>query len=280
METILLLLLLTFSISICAEKPNREKILTEGKLLYRLEKGAWYGTDNFFSNFEHKKNLLGGYLSYETKDGYINTLFYNKNNPEEILVRYKFDKIPQQSPISIDSIDNKAKPIEKDLIALRNDVWNRIVSNEDSLFLFYPNTSFNIIPLITNNEKKVYVLTAPQTTGVELIGNDYLLTYDKKNKLKDKKRLHNSLIELAYISKDKEKSITATVHPHVLSEFIDPTDICTLLLYREFVEWKQHLVISKDYISIFLMDQEQLLIMTLDKWEKLNKSPKKNDLKL
>lgn len=34
------------------------KILEEGKLLFRLEKDSWYGTDYFLENFPIKKTQL------------------------------------------------------------------------------------------------------------------------------------------------------------------------------------------------------------------------------
>lgn len=270
MKTIIFTLVFAFSISLCGQNYDSKKILAEGKLLYRLEKGSWYGTDNFMENFAHKKEHIGGYLSYEAKGGYINTIFYDRNNPDNILARYKFDKTPQRDPISVDTLNSTASQMEKDLIAIRNDTQSRMVNNEDSLFVFYQNTQPNLIPVITKKEKKVYVITGSTTHGKVLLGNDYLLTYDQYNNLTDTKRLHNSLIELPYGSGDKVKPMAITMHSHVVSDVIDPTDICTMLLYREFVEWNQHIVVSKDYVSIFILDQERLEIMTFDEWEKFN----------
>lgn len=274
MRTLVSILLLFLNLYSFAGKPDSNKILAEGKLLYRLEKGSWYGTDNFLKNLPHKQEKIGGYLSYEDEEGYINTIFYKRDSINEILARYKFDKTPQQRPLSVDTINTEATKIEQELITLRQDASKRIYSGEDDFFKFYENTSLNLIPIITNKERKVYVLTGPRYNGYVLIGNDYLLTYDKKNKFKKRERIHNSLIQLPYKAENDDNPMVVTVHSHVISDVIDPTDICTLLLYRDFVEWKQHYVFSKKYVSIFDLDKEELIIMTTKAWDKISEHQK------
>ena len=60
----IILLITTSALQATAQKPDSEAILQEGKLLYRLEKAAWYSTDHFLANFQDKRNSIGGYLSY------------------------------------------------------------------------------------------------------------------------------------------------------------------------------------------------------------------------
>jgi len=54
--------------------------------------------------------------------------------------------------------------------------------------------------------KKVYVLTGPQQNGVVIFGNDYLLTFDKNNKLTLKKQLHRNIISIKFGGKKKRES--------------------------------------------------------------------------
>jgi hypothetical protein len=82
--------------------------------------------------------------------------------------------------------------------------------------------------VITHDERKVYSITGPQASGVVLIGNDYLFKYDCDNKFISKEKIHNSLIELP-AKMDSDQEAVATMHSHVISDIIDPTDICTLL---------------------------------------------------
>ncbi|MFW5804614.1 MAG: hypothetical protein ACOCWG_05235 [bacterium] len=267
------LILIAFCISLITNGQDSDEILAEGKLLYRLEKASWKGTDDFLSRFPDKRNLIGGYLSYESDSHKIANIFFSSVNNDSLLVRYLFDSIPD-SPLQIDTINLKITEHEKDLIEIRQDAIQRISNNSDNFFTFYKNTSLNPIPLITNKEKRVFILTGPQISNVVIIGNDYLLEYDKQNKLKDKIQIHQSLLQYPYKSDDPENKLESTYHSHVVSEYINSTDICTLLLYKDYVEWKQHYVMSKKYVSIFDMEKENLVIITKKAWDKINKHQK------
>ena len=252
---------------------TKEEILEEGKLLYRLEKASWYGTDVLLESFPHKMDV-GGYLSYVNEKNQVVNIFWKRNEPSHILVRFEFDSLPQKNPIRIDTLNHIATQKEKDLIAIRLDANQRISKNEDSFFTFYKNTSFNLIPLIHKGEKKVFILTGPKGSNVVIIGNDYLLTYNKKNKLVQKEKLHNSMLQYPWKS---DEGITFTFHSHILSDLITSTDICTLLLYKDFVEWKQHYVISEKYVSIFDLEKEILAVMTKEAWEKISGNKKEKE---
>ncbi|MGS2761209.1 hypothetical protein [Sinomicrobium sp. M5D2P9] len=269
-----LICLTLYSVITFAQNKETDKILEEGKLLYRLEKGSWYGTDDMLARFSTKKDSIGGYLSYETSDNKINTIFFSRFNPNKILIRYQFNNIPKPEPINIDTLHQDATKLEKDLIAIRQDAGNRTMKNADSFFSFYENTSLNIIPVINADEKKVFVLTGPQISGVVIIGNDYILNYDKNNNFRNKSKIHNSLLQFPYKSENEKNSLKTTYHSHIITEYISSTDICTFLLYRDYVEWKQHIVISKKEVSIFDLENETLVTMKKKNWEKMSNNKK------
>lgn len=268
MKKIIVVISVLVSTTICAQNKKTNKILNEGKKMFRLEKGSWYGTDHFLENFPEKRNSIGGYVSYETKENKINTIFFSRENPDEILVRYHFNTLPQPKPVAVDTLNHNATETEKDLISLYLNAGKTVNKNDDDFFSFYENTSFNFIPMINGNEKKVFILTGSQTGGFVIIGNDYLLTYNRKNILKKKSKIHNSILHFPYSSED-ENIIESTFHSHVLSDYITSTDICTLLLYKDFIEWKQHIVISKKEVSIFNIENEQLVTMKRKDWDKI-----------
>lgn len=269
----LILLLFLFSATI-ASSQNKEtnKILEEGKLLFRLEKGSWYGTDDVLARFKNKKDSIGGYLSYETDFHQINTIFFSRYNSDEILVRYTFDSLPTVEPLKIDTTNNIASALEKSLILISQDARDRASSNEDKFFSFYENAALNFIPIIKEKEKSVFVLTGPQVGGVVLIGNDYKLSYNKKNELEKKIKIHNSILQFPYNSGDKANKTIETYHSHIVTEYISSTDICTLLLYKNYVEWNKHIVIGKKEVSIFDMEKEELFTMKRKAWEKIAKN--------
>lgn len=272
MKSIIALILIFFSFTFYSFGQEPAQILSEGKKLYHLEMASWYGTDYFLEKFPHKKNDIGGYVSYELDNQVVN-IFFDKVDNNRILVRIYFAASPGKMPVSVDTVNNTASLLETELISMRLDALNRIVSNSDGFFSVYENTSFNPIPIISKNERKVYVLTAPHANGVVLLGNDYLLTYDQKIKLKKKKKIHNSLIELPFKDEHGNEAIT-TIHSHVNSKYMDPTDICTLLLYKDYVKWKQHYVMGKKYVSIFDMEKETLAVLTLKAWKKISQQGK------
>jgi hypothetical protein len=247
-----------------------EKILKEGKLLYRLEKASWNGTDDFLERFPSMRDSIGGYLSYVDENNYVINLFFKKDNIFRILIRYQFDSLPQTNPISIDSLNHIATSSEIDLITIRQDAIEKISNNSDNFFTFYENTSLNPIPLIDKEGRKVFILTGPQISNLVVIGNDYLLTYDKKNQFIKKEKIHQSMLQYSYRSDKPENKMESTYHSHILSDCISSTDICTLLLYKDFVEWKKHYVMSNKYVSIFDLEKEQLVILTKKAWDKIN----------
>lgn len=266
----LILILFHFSYYSFGQKP--EQILNEGKKLYRLEKASWHGTDYFLKKFPHKRNEIGGYLSYESDNQVVN-IFFDRIDNYQILARIYFESSPNPIPVSVDTVNNRANQLETELISMRQDALSRINSNSDGFFSFYKNTSLNTIPIISKKERKVYILTATTENRIVLLGNDYLLTYGNKTKLKEKKIIHNSLIEFPIKDEHGNAAIT-TIHSHVNSEYIDPTDICTLLLYKDYVKWKQHYVVGKKYVSVFDLENETLAILPLEAWMKMTQQEK------
>lgn len=268
MIKIILFLLIFLSVSLLAleKKPEADAILKEGMLLYRLEKASWFGTDDFMEHF--KPDSLGGYLSYETENHLINTIFYNRFDRNKIIARYQFDSIPKKKPLSIDKIHSFPTPKESYLIKLREDAVQSFAEDKEGFYKLYKNTSFNMIPIITDSIRKVIILTAPQSGTDVLLGNDYILEFDDTYKLVKKDKIHEALIKLPFKSKEK---IEATVHTHVLSDFISSTDICTLMLYRDFLEWNTHYVMSQKFVSVFYLKIEKLDIFTKEEWEFVKK---------
>jgi proteasome lid subunit RPN8/RPN11 len=275
MNKIILGLLALSGTFLNAQQNESEKILAEGKLLFRLEKGSWYATDDMLSRFKSKKDSVGGYLSYETAANKINTIFFDRFDEGKILIRYQFDSMPEPKPIKIDLLTQKATALEKSLIAIRQDAKVRAYSNKDNFFRFYENTAFNFIPVINKDGRNVYVLTGPQGSGEVLIGNDYKLYYNEKNEFVKEEKIHNSLLRFPYTSGDKKNPAVTTYHSHVVTPYISSTDICTLLLYKDYVEWKQHLVVSQKDVSIFNLEKESLVTMKIKDWKKKNRKKNK-----
>lgn len=113
-------------------------------------------------------------------------------------------------------------------------------------------------------------------TGVVVFGNDYLIEFDKKNNIKKKKALHANIIPIDFTDNSEE---TTTYHNHIkeTGDLITATDICTLMLYGPYTHWQQHYVISEKNISIWDCKKDQLLVLTREAWDRINKHQNEKD---
>jgi len=281
MNRIFTILLSIVALSVCAQKNPTEKaqpIVEEGKLLYRSEMASWYGTDLFLENYKDRENI-GGYFSY-TEDDISKCIFFSKAENPMVLGTISFDKTYNIKTAKTDMSERKFTINENDLYIIRKTALSEI--NSDTLFKTYINTNLNLIPLINGNEKKVYVLTGPQQNGVVIFGNDYLLTFDKDNKLILKKQLHKNIIPIYYGGEqEKDMQVEGAMHTHLpeTGDFITATDICTLMLYEKFAKWKTYNVISKKYLNIWNCETDQLTVISMDAVNKIDKDQEKRKKK-
>jgi len=270
----LLLILLTFiSLNSFGKndlKTQTQPIVDEGKRLYKSEMASWYGTDLFLE--KHKdRTTIGGYFSY-TIDEISKCIFFSKTDSPKVIGTISFDSTFSTKTAKVDLTERDFTSSENDIYIIRKIALEKL--NSDTLFKKYNNTDLNIIPLIYNNEKKVYVLTGPKQSGVVIFGNDYLLTFDKHNSLTNTIRLHKNIIPIGFGDKQKEgNDVVATMHSHLpeTGDFITATDICTLMLYEKFAKWKRHNVVSKKYLNIWNCQTDELNVIPIETIQKINK---------
>lgn len=244
-------------------------IVDEGKLLYKSEMASWYGTDIFLDKYKDRRENIKGYFSY-TDNNISKCIFFSKT--DKVIGTISFDSTYNVNTAIVDGNEREFTTFEFDLFKIREKALEEI--NSDTLFRKFENTDMNLIPVIGKGEKKVFVLTGPQKGDEVIIGNDYLLTFDKKNNLIKKKRLHKNILPLKYM-KEEDKAITMHTHLPETGEFITSTDICTLMLYEKFAKWTQHIVISEKYVCLWDCKKDQLLTLTKDVWEKIYKDQEK-----
>lgn len=122
-------------------------------------------------------------------------------------------------------------------------------------------------------------MTAPKTSGLVLFGNDYLLTFDANYTLLSKKMLHANLIPIEYGNETEQ--VEGTIHSHLpeTGDFITATDICTLMLYAEYTQWKYHNVVSEKYVNIWNCKENTLGVVTVDSLDKIDKKSEKQKKK-
>lgn len=269
LQTTLILVLLTALTAAGQSNPTEaaQPIVEEGKMLYRSEMASWYGTDLFLA--AHKtQDDIGGYVSYSTGD-FSKCVFYSRDEPPHIIGTITFDSTYNTKTASADLRERTLTDLEMDLYELRKNALHEI--NSDTLFKHYSNTNLNVIPLIYKNEKKVYVLTGPEITGVLIFGNDYLLTFDSRNKLLGKKMLHKNIIPVKYGKQEEGEPISAVhLHRPETGDFMTSTDICTIMLYEKMTTWKSCHVISEKYLNIWDCEKNQLTVITREALDKID----------
>lgn len=280
MKTLYTILIVLYGLSVCAQNKltqQAQHIVDEGKRLYRSEMASWYGTDIFLEIYKEKSNI-GGYFSY-TEDGITKCIFFSKKEKPMVIGTISFDSTYNLTNTTPDLLERNFTKNENDLYAIRKLAFAAIKA--DTIFKTYKNSNFNLIPLINGEEKKVYVLTGAEQTGVVIFGNDYLITFDKNNNLISTRQLHKNIIPVSYASNEDGTEIEAAMHSHLpeTGDFITATDICTLMLYEKFTKWKQHNVVSKNYLNIWNCVTDELTVIPMSTIEKINKSQDKEDKK-
>jgi len=281
MNKLLTLLFTLLSVTISAQdNPTKQAqaIVQEGKLLYKSEMASWYGTDLFLKMYKDRENV-GGYFSYTDKE-LAKCIFFSKGDAPKVIGEIIFDSTYNVQTAKTNLTERMFTNHETDLYIIRKIAFAEI--HTDTLFKTYKNSNLNLIPLISNKEKKVYVLTGPHQNGVVIFGNDYLLVFDKDNQLLSKKTLHKNIIPINYeVNEPEDKQAVSAMHSHLpeTGDLITATDICTLMLYEKFTKWKQHHVFSKKYLSIWNCLTDELVVVPMSTVEKINKDEEKKKKK-
>lgn len=273
-SNIIIILSFLFTTTAFAQSKEEKEILKEGDKLYRSEMASWYGTDIFLEKFGDRKENAGGYFSYTENNRSI-CVFFSNNETPKILATFTFDSTYNVNTAIIDGQERALTQQETDLLTIRQIALTQL--STDTLFKRYQNMNPNLVPLSDEKGKRVYILTGPQKQGIVVFGNDYLLTFNDANKLKEKKQLHKNIIAIEYGKKDG-KTVIATMHSHLpeTGDLITATDICTLKLYGKYAQWGQHYVISQENVSIWDCHKQALLVMTRKAWDRISKDQEKN----
>lgn len=272
MKNFLAVLVVLLAVSFHAQNLEKlsNEINEEGIALYRSEMASWYGTDVFRASYENMENV-GGYFSY-IDESVPKCVFFSKEN--KIIATIAFPTNYNPKDANLDLKERDFTPTEAEYFSIRQNALARIKT--DTIFKSYQNTSFNIVPLIRKNVKKVYVLTGPSVNNVVVFGNDYLLTFNNKNEVKNVEKLHNSMIPTS-IHEEKVGKTVSGVHSHVIEKWftITPTDICTLMLYHNLTNWDSYTVVSKKYVSIW-NSNNKLVIMKTENFKNMAENILKN----
>jgi len=247
-----------------------EEIMTEARLLFRSEVCSWYGTDIFLEHFPDRRGEIQGYFSYAKNDSTF-CIFFSGEPEIKVIGTIGFGLYADTEKAVINGKLRKLTALEKEYYDLREAAINAISS--DNQFRTYENTNYNIIPLINRKERRVFVLTGPKKAGVLIFGNDYLLEFNSKNKLKKSTQLHRNIIVTDLNKAEEGQEIKAGIHSHVspTSDYITSTDVCTLMLYEGLLGLENYYVLGEKHVSLYNCKSDSLAILTRAVWEKIAK---------
>lgn len=283
---------------------EKKQILGEGLALYTLILANWTSNDLYYEN-EFNTGYVKGYLSYRQKDT-VKTIFWREMDTASAEYKAKNFKqvgdtgaVAQLQPKKTEDLRLIVKTIcypkmsvkktnaeiveeeerepnqeEKVLMDYRAMVYKEI-NTDTSFFKQYEGIALKAVPFDAGKEVKVYIYSSVKKEGVIPFGGDYLLVYDKKTQmLLEKTSLHNDCVFVSVQYRGKSYDVSkATVHTHKAeaSELITPTDIATLMLYKNQLEWDEHHVVGEKHTSVFTLVDKKLDIMPAEYFEYLKK---------
>ncbi|WP_228728614.1 hypothetical protein [Chryseobacterium endalhagicum] len=248
-----------------------KEVKEEGVELYRSEMASWYGTDVFRENYKNMDDV-GGYFSY-IDDKVPKCVFFSKNHKVIGTISFPANYNPKDAKTDFE--EREFTPKEQDYFTIRQKALERV--QNDTIFKVYKNTNLNLVPVIRNNLKKVYILTGTSASNTVIFGNDYLIHFNERNEIKNVEKLHQGMV-VQKLHEENESTVGGA-HTHILDNWqtITPTDVCTLMLYQRFTNWKNYTVVSKKYISIWDTGSENLMVMKSKDFEKMSETIKERN---
>ncbi len=237
------------------------EIKKEGLLLYRLEKASWKGTDLFIEKYSMPIGV-GGYFSYPIGNKTRFVFVSNEDDPK-IMFSADYDSTFSKETVESNNERRSLSSLEKEYFFLRRKVRDSIVNCP--IVKWYQNTNFNIVPIIEKDRHIAYIMTGSKDNGTVYFGNDYLVIFDKNNKIELINKLHEGLIPIDVRPEHLSDSTIGCIHNHLpyYSSFITPTDICTSMLYQYNKNIKQISIVSNKYVSIWNSETTGLVIVPL-----------------
>jgi hypothetical protein len=251
--------------AVCQTGPENMK---EGFLLRRLELASSFAMSNLKSNQKAIHKEGNKEFSYENANKEITTVILNGFEQPKILARYSFDSVPNSTPIDIKTSELSLTPFEENLVKLLSDATNKINNRYGGNFATTAKTYFKAIPVITKKHKKVIVYSKPikKSKGI-VFGNDYELQYDSTYNFIAAKKFHDKPTSIPF----NASSGMVTVHEHATSDEISSTDVCTILLNKDNIQWKQHIVLNPVYVAILMVPSEGYIFMMREEFDETMK---------
>ncbi len=248
-----MLTVLTLALLLRIVTPDHQRVIDEGKLLYRLEAAGWRATDRMIVNQGARRDSVGGYVAFADGEN-LRVITYSRYDSSKVMSVFVMNREFDEGSMLVDNITRKAQPREQALIDLRIRALRDVAFDTTHFFKHYRNTHFNLIPIIDDTSRRVYVMTTIEQGVVMPIGNDYLLRYSPTLQLVERKKLHQSFIPIDLLHQDtlsNDPDLTWHKHADAGDPLPTATDICALLLYTKNAAWHKHGIITSQWYMLF-----------------------------
>jgi len=222
-------------------------IKKKGLALYLNQKMYWNSYRLINNTHPEILDSMGGEIGY--LDGIIyRCVLYSKGNNAIPIATVTYDTTYNLDNGFVDVQPRLFSASEAELLKMQQAARHLI--EIDTLFKHYSNVYIITIPLISKNEKEVYVLSYLKGDDKEIeFGNDYQISFEL-NRQMNYRKLHK---QSTFCRFDNIDSIVGHIHVHYPEDppFMTPTDICMSLLYEKHRNMHNCTVISDRYISIW-----------------------------
>lgn len=266
-STLALFLLLLLTIggfaqrNLTPEQQTADDLRTIGVELYQMELASRIAADSLLANFP--ADNIAGYLSYRKGKGF-KVIFWQPDTSGKMVVVHDYSFTPDLASNKIRSNHAKRSPsaYEKALISVRTDAARR--ANQDREIASAVG-SMQMSLYLRDDGNRIYAYLCPVTTSasVVLLGLDFVLIYDRTGAFLYKQQMHPELIRLNPKTDNVLNPLSGKTFTSINGKLPYPTatDICTLLLFRNIIEWEEFCYNSDKYLSVMNVKTGQLSLI-------------------
>lgn len=268
-------LLLSIGSSVRAQQLSQgiaDNLLQEGYELYQLQLAGVYSSRFIESNLSTE--LLTGTIVYPTADTIQVLYLSGQGKKTEVKYHFTFDRPVSDDFIRLAPSAEKMSDEHKKMIRIRQGVLKQLNKNK-TLLDMYQDHPPSLVYLNSENFTEVFLFSGREAKGAVPLGNDCRMVFSPKGKFKELEKLHQNFIPIPGSDEsegefDGYALSSMHVHSEASAPFITSTDIATILLYGNYVQWKSHLVFSDGYVTFMSIPDRKITIMLKEEFDRIN----------
>ena len=198
-----------------------DSITARGWVLVEYDQAAWHGTDAVLA-LRPRDGTVQGYLARQQQDGRWEVVFGRLSaGTDTFYVAYRAEQREVHKP---DFSATELRPLLADVGYFARGARALDVCRKDFGPVSRPYNAM-VVPVAGSDEWFVYLVPAPTQAGVWPLGGDirYRVSNDGRT-IRERRRLHNAVLEFPPPSKDGSKLMAGT-HAAVLADRPEDTDV-------------------------------------------------------